>query len=128
MLEVNNGDVDKSFESFITIVNSIIAEHAPLKKISVKERKPRAKPWITKGILTSINNKNKTYRKYCWAKNQTRRDELHNFCNIPKEIEKKLIPATTNYSCYLMDPAKNSLFMRPTDEKEIEQKNKSNER
>ena len=65
MLDVNNGDVDKSFESFITIVNSIIAEHAPLKKISVKERKPRAKPWITKGILTSINNKNKTYRKYC---------------------------------------------------------------
>ena len=77
ILGVNNGDVDKYFESFITIVNSIIAEHAPLKKISVKERKLRAKPWITKGILTSINNKNKTYRKYCRAKNQTRRDELH---------------------------------------------------
>ena len=39
-----------------TTVNLIIAEHAPLKKISVKERKLRAKPWITKGILTSINN------------------------------------------------------------------------
>ena len=46
--------------------------------MSVKERKLRAKPVITKGILTSINNKNKTYRKYCRAKNQTRRDELHN--------------------------------------------------
>ena len=32
ILEVNNGNVDKSFESFITTVNSIIAEHAPLKK------------------------------------------------------------------------------------------------
>ena len=32
ILEVNNGDVHKSFESFITTVNSIIAEHAPLKK------------------------------------------------------------------------------------------------
>ena len=78
ILEVNNGNVDKSFESFITTVNSVIAEHAPLKKISVKERKLRAKPWITKGILTSINNKNKTYQKYCQPKNQTRRDELHN--------------------------------------------------
>ena len=76
-LEINNGNVDKSFEYFITTVNSITVEHAPLKKISVKERKLRAKPWITKGILTSINNKNKTYRKYCRAKNQTRRDELH---------------------------------------------------
>ena len=36
ILEVNNGDVDKSFESFITTVNSIIAEHAPLKKYLLK--------------------------------------------------------------------------------------------
>ena len=47
------------------------------------------------------------------------------FCNIPKEIGKKLTPATTNFSCYLTDPAENSLFMRPTDEKEIEQKIKA---
>ena len=47
------------------------------------------------------------------------------FCNIPEEIEEKQIPATTNHSCYLTDPAKNSLFMRPTDEKEIQQKIKA---
>ena len=47
------------------------------------------------------------------------------FCNVPKEIRKKLIPATTSFSCYLADPAKNSLFMRPTNEKEIEQKIKA---
>ena len=35
-LKVNNGDVDKSFESFITTVNSIIPEHAPLKKYLLK--------------------------------------------------------------------------------------------
>ena len=61
ILEVNNGDADKSFETLITTVNSIIAEYAPLKKISVIEQKLRAMPWITKGILTSINNKNETY-------------------------------------------------------------------
>ena len=32
ILEVNNGDGDKSFETLITTVNSVIAEHAPLKK------------------------------------------------------------------------------------------------
>ena len=36
ILEVNNGNVDKSFESFITTVNSVIAEHAPLKKYLLK--------------------------------------------------------------------------------------------
>ena len=91
ILEINNGDVDKSFESFITTVNSIIAEHAPLKKISVKERKRRAKPWITKGIIASINNKNKTYRKYCRAKNRTRRDELHNLFKKYRNSINKII-------------------------------------
>ena len=70
ILEVNNGNVDKSFESFITTVNSIIAEHAPLKKISVKERKLRAKPWITKGILTSINTKTKHIKSIAEQKNK----------------------------------------------------------
>ena len=169
--------------------------------MSVKEQRLRARPCITKGILTSINNKNKRYWRYCWPKNQTRRDELHNlikkyqnsinkiikvskakhyhwysninkrnllkvwkgikeiihsksntgqnvnslrintslstnhnqiansfntfFCTIPKEIEKKLIPATTSFSCYLTHPAKNSFFMRPIDKKEIEQKIKA---
>ena len=58
------------FESFITTVNSVIAEHAPLKKISVKERKLRAKPWITKGILTSINTKTKHIKSIAEQKNK----------------------------------------------------------
>ena len=45
--------------------------------MSLKEHKLKLKPWITKGILTSINNKNKTYRKYCRAKDQNRKHELH---------------------------------------------------
>ena len=36
ILEINNGDVGKSFKSFITTVNSIIAEHVPLKKYQLK--------------------------------------------------------------------------------------------
>ena len=40
-------------------------------------------------MITSINNKNKTYRKYWRAKNQTRRDKLHNL--FLKKIEIQLI-------------------------------------
>ena len=58
-------------------INSITDRHAPLKKMSLKEHKLKLKPWIKKGILTSINNKNKTYRKYCRAKDQNRKHELH---------------------------------------------------
>ena len=47
---------------------------------------------------------------------------IHFSVTFLKRLKKKLIPATTSFSCYLTDPAKNSLFKRPIDEKEIEQK------
>ena len=73
ILEVHNGDVDKSFGSFITTVNSIITEHAPFKKISVKERQLRAKPWITKKILISTT---KTKHTESIAEQKTKLEEM----------------------------------------------------
>ena len=37
------------------------------------------KPWITKGILKSIEKKNRIYRKCIRTKNSTKKEELHNF-------------------------------------------------
>ena len=68
---------DKSFETFFSTIKSITDRHAPLKKISLTERKLKLKLWSTKGILKSVNNKNKTYRKYCRTKDQNRKHELH---------------------------------------------------
>ena len=42
------------------------------------KKKLQSKPWITKAILTSINAKNKIYRKYCRTKNQNTKEELYN--------------------------------------------------
>ena len=74
---LHSEDIDKSFETFFSNIKSITDRHAPLKKMSLKECKLKLKPWLTKGILTSINNKNKTYQKYCRAKDQNRKHELH---------------------------------------------------
>ena len=169
--------------------------------MSLKEHKLKLKPWIMKGILTSINNKNKTYRKYCRAKDQNRKHELHTlfkqyrnslnniikvskanhyhqyfttnkrnllkvwerikeiihtkprnkqsinslrlngtlcteqkkianslnmfFCNIPKEIEKKLIPPNKDFSDYLKHPANNTFYISPSNATEVEQKLKA---
>ena len=76
-LGLHSEDIDKSFETFFSNIKSITDRHAPLKKMSLKECKLKLKPWLTKGILTSINNKNKTYQKYCRAKDQNRKHELH---------------------------------------------------
>ena len=49
-LELHSDDVDKSFETFFSTIKSIIDRHAPLNKMSLKERKLKFRPWLTKGI------------------------------------------------------------------------------
>ena len=76
-LKLHSDDVSKSFKNIFSTIKSIIDRHASLKKMSLKEHKLKLKSWLTKGILTSVNNKNKAYRKYCRAKDQNRKRELH---------------------------------------------------
>ena len=64
---------------FFSTIKSIIDKDPPLKKMSLKECKVNLKPWLTEGILTSINNKNNTYQKYCLARDQNRKNEFHTF-------------------------------------------------
>ena len=45
-------------------INKVIEKHAPLQKISRKLSRIRQKPWITKGLLISIKNKQKLYRNF----------------------------------------------------------------
>ena len=41
------------------------------------ELKTRSKTWLTSGILTSIQNKNKICNKVCKAEEQARKQHLH---------------------------------------------------
>jgi len=57
-------------QQFIMILMSLfiffkqsINKHAPLRKLSRREKQLQAKPWITRGLLTSIKNKNRMFRK-----------------------------------------------------------------
>ena len=44
-----------------------------LKELSNSKQRLQNKPWITKGILKSIKNKNKQYKIMCRSKNFTKR-------------------------------------------------------
>ena len=55
--------VHNDFDEFIHIFQTIINKHAPLRKLSRREKQLQAKPWITRGLLTSIKNKNRMFRK-----------------------------------------------------------------
>ena len=45
----------------IQSIKEVINKHAPLKKASLSKMKQLAKPWISKGLLTSIKAKQKLY-------------------------------------------------------------------
>ena len=54
-------NIDERFSSFYRKLNTVVNNHAPVKILSKRKIKQLAKPWITKGIRTSIKIKNKLY-------------------------------------------------------------------
>lgn len=54
-------DVDKIFSTFYKKINKAVNKYAPMKTLSVRKAKQLAKPWITKGIRTSIKVKNRLF-------------------------------------------------------------------
>ena len=53
----NNNEVNQSLENVLNITNLLLDRYAPLKQVTKKDMKTQSKPWITKGILTSIRKK-----------------------------------------------------------------------
>ena len=53
---------ETNFEQVIDTISLIINNHAPLQTLSRKRKRPQQKPWITKGLLVSMKNKQKLYR------------------------------------------------------------------
>ena len=65
-------DVDLSYKKFLDKITKLLDIHAPVKKLSHKEKKSLSKPWLTKGILQSIKQKNVLYRKFIRTKDLTK--------------------------------------------------------
>ena len=61
---LDNRDVNDDYNKFIETFNMLYDECVPLKKCNVNRKKDPLSPWITKGLLKSINKKNKLYKKY----------------------------------------------------------------
>ena len=73
-------DVNKCWNEFESIFSGTVFDHAPIKIQSKKEQKIKAKPWITRGIIISINFKNLMFKFAI-------KDKTKNFLLILKNIE-----------------------------------------
>ena len=57
-LSIAKKDVNHSFREFLNIIETLLDTFAPLSPLSKADQKKKLKPWITKGLLTSIKKKN----------------------------------------------------------------------
>ena len=65
-LSLNN--FNDIFNEFYRLISKTISQHVPLKRYSRRQRKLLKKPWITKGILTSIKKKSSMLKPiFCMA-------------------------------------------------------------
>ena len=59
----NSENASNKYDIFYEHLNSTIDKHAPLRYLTKNEMAIKSKPWLTKGILKSINTRIKYYKK-----------------------------------------------------------------
>ena len=56
--------LNDNFNRLIKTISDVIETRAPLQTASRRQKRLQKRPWITKGILISIKNKQKLYKTY----------------------------------------------------------------
>ena len=78
-------DINKIFSSFYNKLNKIVNKHAPFKTMSKRRKTKLSKPWITKGIRTSIKIKNRLYMSGDHAQYKHYRNTISKLTRISKK-------------------------------------------
>ena len=74
----NGNDINEIFDIFYKTLSEIVDRHAPLTKVTKKERTLQSKPWINKEIKHLMWKRGKFFRKYCKKlKNETQKKLIH---------------------------------------------------
>ena len=128
----SSDEINKTFDSFCDILKETTDKHAPSKNMTRKEKRKNAKPWLTKGILNSIDTKEKLFLKQ--LKNANYKEEYRVYKNLLKhlirktykEFHSKIIYLSTNKSKTMWDIINKKLFRRNKKEKAKIKKIKKN--
>lgn len=73
-----DGDVNDSFEIFYSQINNLVNKHVPMIKLTKKQINLCRKPWITKEIIKSMNERDKLLKLYIRCKIPAQKMLLHN--------------------------------------------------
>ena len=79
-----------NFDQFVNRVGEIINKHAPLRCLSQKQQQLARKPWITKGIFTSIRYKNSIFCSHFIDGNSNEKQHCKRYTNILTKLKNHL--------------------------------------
>ena len=80
-MAINPNNFNMIFNDFIKTAKTAIDNHAPLKKLSGRQRKLKLKPWITRGLLISIKRKLKLYLSHFTNEDADQREFYKKYAN-----------------------------------------------
>ena len=104
ILENNNADGD--YDKFIVTFDKLYNECVPLKKCNGNRKKEPIFPWITKGLLKSINKKNKLYKHYL---NSPSKERLQKFKTYKNKLNMLIRKSKRSYFYSKFEHAKNDM-------------------
>ena len=91
-LILNSSDVNVAYEQLVEVLHNVCEKHTIIESVKKRKYCPK-KPWITKGIIHSINRKQRLYKKYMSSKSVTDRlkyTKYRNKLNAIIQLSKKL--------------------------------------
>ena len=111
MDEISN--IPNANDAFIKLFEStskVIDDYIPLRKITNNEFKRRYKPWISKGILISINRKNKLYKKYIkYANNDSKLLTFNEYKTLKNQINELVCLGKRTHDAHYFNENNNNL-------------------
>ncbi|NQY31538.1 MAG: endonuclease/exonuclease/phosphatase family protein, partial [Flavobacteriaceae bacterium] len=95
---IMDSNVDNALDDLMDKTEQLLNTHAPMKKVTNREYKKQLKPWITKGILRSIQKRNKLYAKFVRAKDEKNKETIYTeFKQLKNAIINLIRKSKNNY-------------------------------
>lgn len=76
-----SNDFHEEAANYLSILKQFADKHAPVKKASQNEKRQLAKPWLTKGVLTSVKHKQKLYQSHFLSRDPDKVRECKLYAN-----------------------------------------------
>jgi len=70
-----------SYNEFVRTIKLAIDKHAPLKEFTRRQRSLTRKPWLNKGIMTSIRKKNSLFKSHFIKGNEAQKFLFKQYTN-----------------------------------------------